>query len=77
MLDPETQNYLFEWDGKDAYGRFLSGKQPVTVKTGYVYPGLYATSSRRPGGATDGSVSEGITQSMNGSREKRPYFASS
>jgi hypothetical protein len=30
-----------------------------------------------PGGATDGSVSDGITMSMYGRREKRPYFASS
>src|SRR5689334_16598322 len=30
-----------------------------------------------PGGATDGSVKLGITISMYGRREKRPYFASS
>ena len=30
-----------------------------------------------PGGATDGSVSVGITMSMYGRRENRPYFASS
>ena len=30
-----------------------------------------------PGGATDGSVSVGITMSMYGRRENSPYFASS
>src|SRR5215510_991620 len=30
-----------------------------------------------PGGATDGSVRLGMTMSMYGRREKRPYFASS
>src|SRR5215475_13333393 len=30
-----------------------------------------------PGGATDGSVSDGITMSMYGRREKLPYLASS
>src|SRR5688500_20189099 len=30
-----------------------------------------------PGGATEGSVRLGITMSMYGRREKRPYFASS
>jgi hypothetical protein len=30
-----------------------------------------------PGGATDGSVSDGMTMSMYGRRENRPYFASS
>ena len=30
-----------------------------------------------PGGATEGSVKLGITMSMYGRREKRPYFASS
>src|SRR4029079_17597718 len=30
-----------------------------------------------PGGATDGSVSDGITTSMYGRREQSPYFASS
>ena len=31
------------WDGKDAYGRTLQGKQPVKVRLGYVYDGVYMT----------------------------------
>jgi RHS repeat-associated protein len=32
-----NQRYIFTWDGKDAYGRTLSGRQFVTVEIGYVY----------------------------------------
>src|SRR6266550_8973887 len=42
--------------------------------------GAYCTKHERmclPGGATDGSVSVGITMSMYGRREKFPYLASS
>src|SRR5208337_1292041 len=42
--------------------------------------GAYCTkhdSTCFPGGATDGSVNEGITMSMYGCREKLPYLASS
>src|SRR6476660_3538000 len=42
--------------------------------------GAYCTKHERmclPGGATDGSVSVGITMSMYGRRENSPYFASS
>ena len=40
--------------------------------------GAYCTKHERmclPGGATDGSVSVGITMSMYGRRENSPYFA--
>ena len=33
--------YTFTWDGKDAYGRTLQGQQPVTVRIGYTYCGVY------------------------------------
>ena len=33
--------YSFTWDGKDAYGRAVQGKQPVTARVGYVYAGSY------------------------------------
>jgi RHS repeat-associated protein len=36
-----NQTTSFTWDGKDAYGRVLQGAQPITVKVGYVYPGVY------------------------------------
>jgi RHS repeat-associated protein len=31
----------FTWDGNDAYGRHLQGSQPVTVRVGNTYDGLY------------------------------------
>ncbi|MFZ5699038.1 MAG: Ig-like domain-containing protein, partial [Pseudomonadota bacterium] len=40
-----NQTYRFEWDGKDAYGRSLQGRQPVTARVGYVYAAVYATPS--------------------------------
>src|SRR5438128_5255174 len=49
----------------------------VPVASAY---GAYCTKHERmclPGGATDGSVSVGITMSMYGRLEKSPYFASS
>jgi RHS repeat-associated protein len=36
----------FTWDGKDAYGRLLQGKQPATVRIGYVYDGVYDEPAR-------------------------------
>ncbi|PYK02282.1 MAG: hypothetical protein DME23_02000, partial [Verrucomicrobia bacterium] len=47
------QTYTFIWDGKDAYGRRLQGAQPVTVKIGYVYGGVYLQPSERPGNGYD------------------------
>src|SRR5205823_1843148 len=48
-----SQTYTFIWDGKDAYGRTLQGAQPVTVKIGYVYGGVYLQPSERPGNGYD------------------------
>ncbi|WP_050431323.1 RHS repeat-associated core domain-containing protein [Chondromyces crocatus] len=31
----------FSWDGKDAFGRETQGEQPITVRIGYVYEGVY------------------------------------
>jgi RHS repeat-associated protein len=36
-----NQTYTFVWDGQDAYGRRLQGKQPVLYRIGYVYSALY------------------------------------
>ena len=47
--------------GRSLYGAYCT-KQDITCL---------------PGGATDGSVSEGITMSIYGRREKLPYLASS
>jgi len=35
-----SQTFFF-WDGKDAFGRDPQGEQPVTVRIGYVYDGVY------------------------------------
>jgi len=34
-------SYAIAWDGKDAYGRILHDTQLVSVRIGYVYPGVY------------------------------------
>ncbi|AKT39594.1 RHS repeat-associated core domain-containing protein [Chondromyces crocatus] len=31
----------FSWDGKDAFGREMQGEQPITVRIGYAYEGVY------------------------------------
>jgi RHS repeat-associated protein len=36
-----NQSYKFVWDGKDAYGRVLQGRQPFSLSIGYVYPLVY------------------------------------
>ncbi|MBC8212879.1 MAG: PKD domain-containing protein [Gammaproteobacteria bacterium] len=40
IIEPlENQSYRYTWDGKDAYGRTLQGRQPVTGRIGYTYVG--------------------------------------
>ena len=34
--------HTFVWDGKDAYGRVMTGGQPIMVSLGYVYTQFYA-----------------------------------
>lgn len=36
-----NQTHTFIWDGKDAYGRVLQGRQPLTTRIGYVYDFFY------------------------------------
>ncbi|HVW30878.1 MAG TPA: LamG-like jellyroll fold domain-containing protein [Polyangiaceae bacterium] len=36
-----NQEYVFDWDGLDAYGRQLQGSQPVTVELSRVVPAAY------------------------------------
>ncbi len=36
-----NQSYKFVWDGKDAYGRVLQGRQPFSLSIGYAYPLVY------------------------------------
>ena len=35
------QSTGFTWDGLDAYGRVVPGKQPISVRIGYVYGAVY------------------------------------
>jgi RHS repeat-associated protein len=35
----------FTWDGNDSYGRMLQGLQPITVRIGNTYDGVYETTS--------------------------------
>jgi RHS repeat-associated protein len=35
------QSFSFAWDGKDAYGRAVQGRQQYTARVGYVYDGQY------------------------------------
>jgi hypothetical protein len=41
-----NQRATVTWDGQDAYGRPLLGRQPATVRIGYVYGGVYQQVSR-------------------------------
>lgn len=42
IFPPEpNQYYVFTWDGLDAYGRLVKGKQTASVDIGYVYRAVY------------------------------------
>jgi hypothetical protein len=41
-----NQNYVFNWDGLDAYGRQVVGLQTAVISVGYVYPMQYFTAYR-------------------------------
>ncbi|NIR61529.1 MAG: hypothetical protein GWO02_19575, partial [Gammaproteobacteria bacterium] len=37
-FDPApNRTFTFEWDGEDAYGRRVQGRQPITVRIGFTY----------------------------------------
>lgn len=40
-----NQSHTFNWDGLDAYGRAVMGSQPVSIRVGYVYDGVYMSPS--------------------------------
>lgn len=42
---PPNQSYPFTWDGRDGYGRFIGGSQPVRIIVTYVYPGTYSATA--------------------------------
>jgi beta-lactam-binding protein with PASTA domain len=37
-----NQKYRFTWDGRDSYGRKVSGRQMATINLNYVYQGIYS-----------------------------------
>ncbi len=46
-LPPAAQQaYHFDWDGLDAYGRPVQGVTSANVEIGFVYRGVYATTSK-------------------------------
>ena len=54
-----NQTYSFTWDGKDAYGRIVQGRQPVNVRIGYEYPAVY--DAPKPLNSSFGSSADAIT----------------
>ena len=38
--------YIFTWDGKDAYGRYVNGAQKATIALGYAYEPQYSVPRR-------------------------------
>ena len=69
-----NQTTQFTWDGKDVYGRVLQGLQPVTIRIGYVYPGVYRspapgdTSFGLPGGDPLPGVESRVVNTLNSVR---------
>jgi RHS repeat-associated protein len=49
----------FEWDGLDAYGRRLSGKQPYSYTIFYKYPTEYAVPRTLPSNSSGASLDNG------------------
>jgi len=41
-----NQSLQFTWDGQDGYGRPLQGGQPIIIRLGYVYRGVYQQVAR-------------------------------
>ena len=52
-------SHTFVWDGKDAYGRMVQGRQPVNVRIGYEYPAVY--DAPKPLNSSFGSSADAIT----------------
>jgi len=55
-----NQSYTFTWDGKDAYGRTVQGRQLLTVQIGYVYELVYMATGNGTlsfGSSSDSAIS--------------------
>ncbi|WP_377474157.1 MAG: RHS repeat-associated core domain-containing protein [Microcoleus anatoxicus] len=59
-----NQIYTFVWDGKDADGKLLSGKQPVTIRTTFIYPESQYNQSKE--GTTTLGTWNAIAQGLGG-----------
>lgn len=67
-FSPEINlSHTFTWDGKDAYGRVVQGRQPATVRVGYIYDGSYEVPA--PSEFSFG-VSSGVRFSGNAARQE-------
>ncbi|HPZ42770.1 MAG TPA: S-layer homology domain-containing protein [Bacillota bacterium] len=62
----KNQEYIFTWDGKDAYGRSIQGTVPYEVRIGYVYPAIYGNPAPldRSFGSYGGRSPEGWSSDM-------------
>jgi RHS repeat-associated protein len=40
-----NQRTTFTWDGRNAYGQVLQGRQPIAARIGYTYGGVYGATS--------------------------------
>jgi RHS repeat-associated protein len=60
-----NQRTVFVWDGKDGFGRNVTGAQMATVRIGYVYPAVY----QRPNDSGT-AFGAGSGESMTMDREK-------
>jgi RHS repeat-associated protein len=54
-----NQQHTFTWDGKDAFGRRLEGKQECFIRVGYVYKARYVEISRFGGAVRAGGSGGG------------------
>ncbi|WP_437915668.1 DNRLRE domain-containing protein [Sorangium sp. So ce302] len=54
-----NQKYTFEWDGRDALGRLLMGKQAVVVELQHAYDGVYTVPAANVTMASGGGSSGG------------------
>ena len=60
--------YVFEWDGRDAYGRTLQGRQPLTYRIGYQYTGYYMRPPTNLSATFAGTSGEYVTNPLTGDR---------
>ena len=49
-FSPGTKSYTFTWDGKDRYGRAVTGAQRATISLGYTYDMVYTTAGPNQNG---------------------------